>query len=70
MKNLLLTILLLCCSCHVEQKTPIRRTISDRDKWHALAMIIKKRYKTDMTIGEIAAELSYQEYLLSLEKQQ
>ncbi len=49
----------------LERVTP---RASDRDRWHVLAMMIKERYQTDMTVKEIAAELSYQEYLLSIEK--
>ena len=33
--------------------------------WKALAPFIKSHYKTEMTLSEIVAELSYQEYLQS-----
>ncbi len=71
MKRLLLT-LLLCCSCsqQIEQHKTIPNNIDNRERWHIIAMMIKERYETDMGVKEIAAELSYQEYLLSLEKQQ
>ena len=36
--------------------------ITDKQKWMALAPMIKKRYKTDFDIKEIAAELSLADY--------
>jgi len=42
------------------------RPVSNNERWKALAPFIKKRFQTDMTVEEIAAELAYQEYLLFL----
>jgi len=42
--------------------------IDIRDRWKALAPFIKRHFKTDMTVKEIAAELAYQEYLLKKNK--
>jgi len=42
--------------------------VSNKQRWMALAPFIKKHYKTDMTTKEIAAELSYQEYLQQKKK--
>jgi len=36
--------------------------ITDNQKWKALAPFIKKRYKTDWDIKEIAAELALADY--------
>lgn len=42
--------------------------ITSRQKWMALAPHVKRHFKTDMTLKEIAAELSYAEYRNSLKK--
>ena len=47
----------------VEKPEPV----DNRDRWKALAPFIKNHFQTDMTLKEIAAELAYQEYLLSIE---
>ena len=40
------------------------KPVSNKQRWLMLAPFIKKRFQTDMTVEEIAAELLYQEYLL------
>ena len=47
----------------VEKPEPV----DNRDRWKALAPFVKKHFKTDMTVEEIAAELALQEYLLNKE---
>ena len=44
------------------------KPVDNKQKWLALAPFLKKRFKTNMTTKEIAAELSYQEYLKQREK--
>jgi len=52
------------CACFEDKQVIIKpKPIDNRDKWKALAPLIKKHFKTDMTVKEIAAELNYQEYL-------
>jgi len=54
---------------HTEQAVkPRPKPVDNKQKWLALAPIIKKHYKTDMTTKEIAAELSLQEYYQQKEK--
>lgn len=60
--------LLLFLGCHSKQVQPkpiVKR--DNRAKWKFLAPYIKKHFKTDMTVKEIAAELAYQEYLQNKE---
>lgn len=64
MKKKLLVLLLLLTSCSPAPK----RITNDRIKWLMLAPLIKQHFKTDMPVEEIAAELSYQHYLLTKEK--
>jgi len=45
-------------------------TIDKKQMWMALAPHIKKRYKTNMTTKEIAAELHYQDYLQQKKKRE
>ena len=47
---------------------PRPKPVDNKQRWLALAPFIKKRYKTHMTTKEIAAELSYQEYLQQKKK--
>ena len=49
-------------------KKPVTKPDDNREKWRALAPFVKKHFKTDMTVKEIAAELSYQEYLKGTKK--
>jgi len=44
--------------------------ISNKQRWLALAPFIKKRFKTNMTTKEIAAELSLQEYYQDKKKRE
>ena len=60
-------ILLLLTGCHNETFM-LKKPIDNRQKWKALAIFVKDRHRTDMTVKEIAAELAYQEYLLGLDK--
>ena len=43
-------------------KPPV--VVDNRERWKALAPHIKKHFKTDMPVNDIAAELAYQEYLI------
>jgi len=47
---------------------PRYKPVDNKQRWLALAPFIKERYKTDMTVKEIAAELAYQEYLMERKK--
>jgi len=42
--------------------------ITSNQKWMALAPHVKRHFKTDMDIKEIAAELSYAEYKMNKDK--
>ncbi len=44
------------------------KPIDYNQRWLMLAPHIKKHFKTDMTTKEIAAELSYQKYLMDKKK--
>ena len=50
------------------QKPKATMPVDNRLKWQAVAPFIKKHFKTDMGVKEIAAELSYQEYLKEKKK--
>lgn len=69
----LLALLLLLASCSPAPKpiTSVKQDIAgdDRVKWLMLAPLIKKHFKTDMPVEWIAAELAYQHYLLTIEKE-
>lgn len=50
----------------IQTKAKVRPPMTNRQqniKWMMLAPHIKKHFKTDMGVKEIAAELSYQQYL-------
>jgi len=59
------------CSWFADNRIVIKpeslEPIDNKQRWLLLAPYIKKHFKTDMTVAEIAAELSYQEYLLNKE---
>ena len=56
------------CSWFADKRVVVKpEPVDNRDRWKALAPFIKKHFKTDMTVEEIAAELAYQEYLQSKE---
>jgi len=65
-KILTICLVLFICSCAIrKEKVAIKsKPVSNEDRWRALAPFIKRYFKTDMTVEEIAAELAYQEYLL------
>lgn len=56
-------ILIIVCGCAVSPKPKLDHRI----KWHILAVQVKKHFKTDMTVEEIATDLSYRAYLAGLE---
>ena len=68
MRVLIVMLLLAGCSSSPKPK-PKAVANNNNAKWKILAPYIKKHFKTDMTVREIAAELSYQEYLLDKEKE-
>jgi hypothetical protein len=60
---------ILCGSCFSDKRITIKSTpepIDNRQRWLVLAPLIKKHFKTDMTVKEIAAELALQEYYLNI----
>ena len=65
MKKLIL-IIFVCLMAGCSEKTgglPETSSVDNKEKWKILAPYIKRHFTTDMTVEEIAAELSYQEYL-------
>ena len=53
------------------QTKPVKPPMTNRqenEKWKALAPHVKKHFKTDLTVKEIAAELAYADYKNSLKK--
>ena len=69
MKKTLLILLLLLSGCFQDKRVVIEpKPVDNRDRWIVLAPYIKKHFDTgDKTIKEIAFELAYAEYKLSLE---
>lgn len=72
MKKILIIILisLLLTGCSFEDKRVVVKPepVDNRDRWLVLAPYIKEYFDTgDMTVEEIAAELAWAEYKLSLE---
>ncbi len=69
MKILLIILLLLLSGCFQDKRVVIKpEPVDNKDRWIVLAPYIKKHFDTgDMTIEEIAFELAYAEYKLSLE---
>lgn len=71
MKNILIILLLLLSGCAwFEDKRIVVKPepVDNRDRWLVLAPYIKEHFDTgDMTVEEIAAELAWAEYKLSLE---
>jgi len=67
---MLIKILTIClfvvCGCANQYERAVIKPspVRNEERWKALAPFIKKRFQTDMTVEEIAAELAYQEYLL------
>lgn len=65
---LFLIILIFCagCSCFEDNRAVVKPKINttSRKFREILSIFIKQRYKTEMTLKEIQAELAYQEYLM------
>ena len=63
-------------SCHPfkDNRVPIKSTkkidTTSPQFREILSIFIKQRYKTDMTLKEIQAELAYQEYLIEKKKRE
>ena len=70
-KKLIITLIsLLLTGCSFEDKRVVVKPepVDNRDRWLALAPYIKEHFDTgDKTIDEIAFELAYAEYKMSLE---
>ncbi len=70
MRKILVLILLAGCQAAPEPvKVSTAHETNDRVLWLMLAPYVKKHFKTDMGVKEIAAELSYQSYLLTKDKE-
>ncbi len=69
MRVLIIILLLAGCSPMPKPSVVPEHITNNNIKWKMLAPHIKKHFNTDMTVKEIAAELSYQEYLLAKEKE-
>lgn len=72
MKKILITILIISllsgCSWFEDKRVVVKpEPVDNRDRWKVLAIFIKSNNPTDMTVEEIAAELAYAEYKMSLE---
>ncbi len=65
----LISLLLTGCSLFEDKRIVVKpEPVDNRDRWLVLAPYIKEHFDTgDMTIEEIAFELAYAEYKLSLE---
>jgi len=66
--NIMAGLLCIFGGCKTKPQPKPKPPIDNREKWKALAPFVKKHFKTDMTTKEIAAELSYQEYLKNKDK--
>ena len=69
-KILIITLLLLSgCSWFEDKRIVVKpEPVDNKDRWMVLAPYIKEHFDTgDMTIEEIAFELAYAEYNMSLE---
>jgi len=57
------------CNIFADKRVVVKpEPVDTRDRWKVLAPFIKEYFETDMTVEEIAAELAYQEYILTKDK--